>query len=131
MRIRTFGSRNLAVVVNSETGVLIYYSLRAIALAFAPLILVIAARYRACIRSAHHALIFQSRFWHRHRFQKPLDDVLGFDAFRLGMEVRQNTMAEDRIGQRLNVFDSDIVTAMNERPRFSSENQELRSAEAG
>src|SRR5215470_19239156 len=76
-------------------------------------------------------LVFQAGFWQRYSFQKALDDVFGFDAFGLGVEVRQNTMPEDWIGQRLNVFDRDIVTAMNERPRFSSQDQELRSPEAG
>src|SRR5262245_50387428 len=35
-------------------------------------------------------LILQSRFWNRHDFEQPLDNVFGLDAFRLGMEIGQD-----------------------------------------
>src|SRR5262249_30021418 len=78
-----------------------------------------------------HLLIFQSRLRQWHDFQQTLDDVFGFDAFGFGMEVRENSMPENRIRQRLNVFDGNVVTAMNESSRFRAEDQELRRAEMG
>src|SRR5215471_7703716 len=47
------------------------------------------------------------------------------------MEVRKNSMPENGIRQSLNVFDRNVVTAVNESSRLRTEDQELRRAETG
>src|SRR5215471_8193912 len=47
------------------------------------------------------------------------------------MEVRKNSMPENGIRQSLNVFDRNVVTAVNESSRLRTEDQELGRTETG
>ena len=60
-----------------------------------------------------------------------LNDLFGSNAFRLRMEIREDAMAEHRDSQLLNVLDGDVIPALHQGAGLRTENQELRSAQAG
>src|SRR5947207_746626 len=78
-----------------------------------------------------HKLIFQSRLWNRHDFEQPSDDLLRLDSFGLGVEVCQDAMPEYGISKGLNIFDRNVIAAINESQCLRPEDQELRCAQTG
>src|SRR5205814_8714476 len=71
----------------------------------------------------------QSRLWDRNDFEKPPDDFFRCDALRLGMEVRQNAVTENRIRQRLDILNRYVVASVNQGSPLAAETQELRCAQ--
>ena len=59
------------------------------------------------------------------------DDILDADAFGLGAVIQQDAVAQDRIGQRLDVLDRDVRAALQQRARLGAQHEELAGPRAG
>ena len=57
-------------------------------------------------------------------------DLIRIDAIGLRMKVQKDAMAQDRNGQRRNVFIGHMVAAPRKRPRLGREHDELRGSHA-
>src|SRR3954471_11199894 len=67
----------------------------------------------------------------RHALEQPIDDRVGVDALRLGVEVRHDAVAEDWFGERLDVLDRHVIAPMHQRACLRAAHQRLGSAQAG
>src|SRR5439155_4997719 len=68
---------------------------------------------------------------YRDGIDQPLDHRVRGDALRFGVEVRHHTVAQDRLGERLNVLDRHVIAAVHERARLRAAHERLRRAQAG
>src|SRR5262245_5926557 len=59
-------------------------------------------------------------------FQEVVDDVVGGDTFALGGEIHHQPVPQHRFGERLNVLDRHVRSALYQGPRFRAQDQELR-----
>ena len=66
-----------------------------------------------------------------HGGEQPLDDGVGRDPLRLGVEVRNHAVPEDGQRQRLDVGDRDVIAAVDERAGLARQNQRLRRPQSG
>jgi hypothetical protein len=66
-----------------------------------------------------------------HRLDQPLDDALRAHAFGLGIEVRDDAVPQDRVGQRLDVLDRDVEAPVHQRTGLGAEDQRVRGAKPG
>ena len=55
----------------------------------------------------------------------------GVDLVRLGMEVQQDAVPQDRRGQRRDVFVGHVIAAVHQRARLGGQHQVLNAADAG
>ena len=83
------------------------------------------------VRAAPAAIAYIPLFGHRHGLEQALDDGVGVDALRLGVEVRHDAVAQDRLRQRLDVLDRHVVAAVHQRARLAAADQRLRRAQPG
>src|SRR5262245_10955195 len=65
------------------------------------------------------------------RFEQPFDDRVGVDAFRFRVKVRHDAVAQNRLGERLDVLDRDVIAAVHQRPGLRAAHQRLRTAQPG
>src|SRR5690348_8304476 len=77
------------------------------------------------------ATALHSALGDRHGLEQKIDDGVGIDALGLGVEVRHNPVPQDRLGQRLNVLDRDVIAAVHQRARFRAADERLRRAQPG
>ena len=69
--------------------------------------------------------------WNRDRVEQLIDNAIRGDAFGLGVEIRQHAMAEDRLGERLDVLHRHVMAAVQQRARLGADHQRVRRAQAG
>src|SRR5258706_11983718 len=62
------------------------------------------------------AAALQARLRDGNGLEQALDNVLGRDALRLGVEVRQDAVPQDRIGEPLDVLDRNVEPPVEQRP---------------
>src|SRR5262245_58909169 len=77
----------------------------------------------------HHASFFVGVS--RDDLAEPADDVVGFDAFGLGVEVGDDAVAEDRGGDLADVLAGDVMPAVQHRAGLGPQHQVLRGPRAG
>src|SRR5262245_25078831 len=65
------------------------------------------------------------RSWGRHRLDQTTDDLIGVDAVRLGLEVQQHAMPQDRQRHRPDVVERRYGTAVEQRACFRAEHERL------
>src|SRR4051812_8089522 len=70
------------------------------------------------------------RAWHGNRFQQSIDQRVAGDPFRLRVEIREHAVAQDRMRQRTDVLEADVIAPAGERARLAAEHQVLRGADA-
>ena len=63
--------------------------------------------------------------------EQPIDDRVRRDALGFGVEVRHDPVAQNRLGERLDVLDRDVIAAVHQGARLRAAHQRLRRAEAG
>ena len=61
----------------------------------------------------------------------PIRQHVGGNAFRLRVEVRDDSVAQHRVRQRANVLEAHVIASARERARLAAEHEVLRSADAG
>src|SRR5688500_5380942 len=66
-----------------------------------------------------------------HRADETIDNERAGDPFGLGVEIRENAMREDRLGNRLEIFHADEVTALQNGMRLGAADEILHCARAG
>ena len=59
---------------------------------------------------------------------QPVDDRLRTDSFSFRTEVRQDPVAQYRIGNRLDILGRNVVAAVENSPGLGSKNEVLRSS---
>src|SRR5688572_12621966 len=57
--------------------------------------------------------------------------TIGRHPLGFGVEIRNHTMPQYGLGQRMDVLDRDVMPPVNERARLAAENQRRRRAQAG
>src|ERR1051325_918477 len=67
----------------------------------------------------------------RNDLEQPIDDLVGRHAFGLRVEVGDDAVAHDRVRQRADVLEADVIAAARQRARLAAEHQILRRADAG
>src|SRR5688572_12532868 len=70
-----------------------------------------------------------SRSGRRHGFEQLVDDRVRRHALGLRMEIGQYAMPQDRMRQRADVLEADVVAPARERPCLAAEHEELRRAD--
>src|SRR5688572_29160734 len=76
-------------------------------------------------------LISHSRTRKRHGLEQPINQDVGRDPFRLGVEVGDDAVPQHRMGERAHVLEAHVVAPAGQRARLAAEDQVLRSADAG
>src|SRR3972149_10646148 len=68
---------------------------------------------------------------HRNGLQEPINDLARADALRIGVEVREDAVAENRMGQAAYVLEAHVVPPLHQRPGLATQDKVLGGADAG
>src|SRR5688500_14258553 len=72
-----------------------------------------------------------SRPRERHDVQQPIDDLIRRHPLRLRVEVGDDAVTQDRVRQRADVLEADVIAPAGQCARFAAEHQVLSGAHAG
>src|SRR3954471_10394085 len=75
-------------------------------------------------------ILLHARARHRDGFEQAIDQRVAGDAFRLRVKIREHSVAQDRMRQRADILEADVITAAGERAGLAPEHQVLRGADA-
>ena len=66
-----------------------------------------------------------------HDGQQFFDDLIGADAFGVGVEVGEQAVPQHRLGHPLHIVDANIQSAIQDRMSFRAKHEILRGTRAG
>ncbi len=77
------------------------------------------------LSDSHLGIRLQARRGYRHGLEKLIDQFSGGHTFGFGVEVGENPMPENRVGESSDVFEAHVVTPLRDRPSLPSQNEIL------